>query len=322
MKFRTEIQIPQASSQIEYSSKILSIGSCFALSIGGKLCEAKFEACVNPIGVLFNPLSICSTLERFEQRRLAKLDELQQGQSEWFHFDFHGSFSCVEPQQTLEKINHAVNLGHAALKQSDVIIITLGTVWIYQLAESGEVVANCHKEPSRRFTRRAMSVEEVVHALAVQVEKYPSKQFIFSVSPVRHLLDGLAENSLSKATLRVAISQIAERYSNASYFPAFEILMDDLRDYRFYADDMLHPSQKAIEYIWSKFCQSYISPSACTTMQSVETIIRAAAHRPFNVESNAHQEFCRKQLELIEKHPNINFGKESEYFRSQLQNNL
>ncbi|MFR9514072.1 MAG: GSCFA domain-containing protein [Rikenellaceae bacterium] len=322
MKFRTEIDIPKAVATVDYSSRILSLGSCFALSIGQKLQEFKFEACVNPIGVLFNPLSICSTLERFAERREIDISQLQQRGDEWFHFDFHGSLSATTPQETLDNINRAVYVGAEALETSDVVIITLGTAWVYELLESGRVVANCHKVPSKFFSRRAMGVEEVVERLGAQIATYPSKRFLLSVSPVRHLSDGLVENALSKATLRVALARVEELYPNAHYFHAYEIMMDDLRDYRFYADDMLHPSQVAVDYIWSKFCDSQISASSYATMESVGSIMRAAAHRPFNVAHSAHQAFCRTQLERIKEHPLIDFSKEYAYFMSQLQNNL
>ncbi|MFI3316827.1 MAG: GSCFA domain-containing protein [Rikenellaceae bacterium] len=322
MKFRTQIDIPQAKEQLDYSSSILCIGSCFALSIGSKLQRSKFTTEVNPMGVMFNPMSIASTLERLGDGNMVDKSELQQGREGWFHFDFHGSFSHRDPNVAVQKMNQAVDAGHLAFAQSDTVIITLGTAWIYQLLNSGVVAANCHKEPSRRFSRRAMSVDEVVSAVGAQVQKYPSKRFIFSLSPIRHLADGHAENSLSKATLRVAIAKIVELYSNASYFPAFEIMMDDLRDYRFYDEDMVHPSSQAVDYIWSKFCESQISAEAQARMQSVASIVRAAAHRPFDAASESYREFCDKQLELIKKHPNIDFGKESAFFRGQLQNNL
>ncbi len=322
MKFRTEIEIPRSEVQLDYSSCILSLGSCFASSMGGKLCDSKFEVAVNPTGVLFNPLSIVSTLQRFGNHKRVEVSELQSGKEGWFHYDFHGSLSDATTEKALAKINAAVDIGARALAKCDTIIITLGSAWIYELASNGGVVANCHKQPSKSFSRRAMSVEEVVESLSAQVEQHPDKRFIFSVSPVRHIADGLAENSLSKATLRVAISRVVERYASASYFPAYEILVDDLRDYRFYGNDMVHPSQQAVEYIWSKFVGSQISAEARATMASVEKIVKAASHRPFNVDSSAFQEFCLGQLEMIKKHPNVDFAKESDYFRSHLQNIL
>ncbi len=324
MKFRTEIEIKASEQKIDYSSKLLSLGSCFAQSIGDKLVAAKFMACVNPVGVLFNPLSICATLDRFSQCRLVELAELEeQGRGgEWFHFDFHGSLSGLTPEVTLKNLNDAVLSGHQSLEICDTIIITLGTVWVYELADSGAVVANCHKQPAQRFVRRAMSTAEVVECLAGVVERFPAKQFIFSVSPVRHLSDGLAENSLSKATLRVAVSQVVEHYANASYFEAYEIMMDDLRDYRFYADDLLHPSTKAVEYIWERFCEQRFSRAAFDTMSRVNAIVRAAAHRPLSEGSQAHRRFCEQQLEAIKELEEIDFGKENAYFRSQLQKKL
>ncbi len=322
MKFRTEIEIQKAEHQIGYCSKVLSLGSCFAQSIGDKLLASKFDACVNPVGVLFNPLSICAAIERFEHRTMVNSTEIECGAESYFHFDFHGSLSASTPQEALAGINAAVERGARAIEQCDTIIITLGTVWVYELVESGRVVANCHKQPSKRFVRRAMGIDEVVEALGAVVAHYADKRFIFSVSPVRHLAEGLAENSLSKATLRVALSQIVSQFSNASYFAAYEIMIDDLRDYRFYGEDMLHPSPQAVEYIWSKFVESNISPQAHQTMKSVESIVRAAAHRPLHRCSEAFRNFCKQQLSEINKHPEIDFGKESAYFRSQLQNNL
>lgn len=322
MKFRTEIQILPLEAPLDYSSRILSLGSCFASSIGQKLEESKFNIVINPVGVLFNPLSISSTLDRFASCRSIVGAELSQGRDQWFHFDFHGSLSAATEQEALSNINGAIARGYKALEECDTIIITLGTVWVYEHIESGRVVANCHKEPSRCFVRRRLTVADVVDCLGRHVERYAQKRFIFSVSPIRHLSDGLSENSLSKATLRVALSELEERYTNVLYFPAYEILLDDLRDYRFYGEDMLHPSPQAVEYIWSKFRESYIASQAAATMESVAAIIRAAAHHPFNSASSAHREFCRRQLDLIKEYPNIDFGKESDYFISQLQKKL
>ncbi|MFI3280923.1 MAG: GSCFA domain-containing protein [Rikenellaceae bacterium] len=322
MKFRTEIEIPQSEVQLDYSSRILSLGSCFATSIGGKLRDAKFTTCINPIGVLFNPLSICSALQRFSERRFVSIDELQHGCDGWFHYDFHSSLSDVDPAVALQKINRAVEQGATALENSDTIVLTFGTSWIYELIASGVAVANCHKEPARSFSRRSMDIEEIVRVVGELVAKYSNKRFIISVSPIRHIKDGLVENSLSKATLRVAIAQIVEKFANAHYFPAYEILLDDLRDYRFYADDMLHPSSQAIEYIWSKFCHTHISAATKLKMNNILDIVRAAAHRPFNEASSAYQTFCRKQLELIEKFQDVDLSEESAYFVRQLQNNL
>ncbi|MFR9524405.1 MAG: GSCFA domain-containing protein [Rikenellaceae bacterium] len=322
MKFRTEIEIPKSSAKIGYSTKLLSLGSCFAQLIGTKLDEVKFCVRVNPVGVLFNPCSIASAMCRFEQCKLVDKSELQYGNGRWFHFDFHGSLSDVDPLVALAKMNKAVEEGHAALKQADTIIITLGTAWVYELVDDGHVVANCHKESAQRFVRRALDVHQVVAQLSPIVERYRDKQFIFSLSPIRHLKDGLAENSLSKATLRVAISQIVARYTNAHYFPSYEILIDDLRDYRFYADDMLHPSAKAVDYVWSKFCEAHISQEAASIMERVAAIVRAASHSPIDVASSAHQRFCQQQLDLIKNLPEIDFDKENSYFMSQLRNNL
>ncbi len=322
MKFRTQIEIPPSRSPIDYSNKILSMGSCFATSIGGKLRDSKFSICVNPAGVLFNPASIASALHRFQRREYVEISDLRCSGGQWFHFDFHGSLSAPTAQQAQQKINQAIDRGCEALQSCDTIILTLGSAWVYYLQESGAVVANCHKQPARLFERRAMRVEQIVESLSEIIKLYPEKHFIFSVSPIRHLADGLPENALSKSMLRVAVAEIESLYENVSYFPAYEIMMDDLRDYRYYGDDMVHPSNMAMEYIWEKFRLSRISAAAYPTMEKVEKIIAAAAHRPLNEGSAQHVEFCRKQLQAIKELQNLDFGKESAYFMSQLQNNL
>ncbi len=322
MNFRTAIQITPSALPLDYSSRILVLGSCFATSIGGRLAESKFSVCVNPTGVLFNPLSICSILERFDSCRKITESELEQGREGWFHYDFHSSLSDEQPSLALSKINAAIERGATALRDADTIIITLGTARVYTLKERGKVVASCHKRPPSCFERRAMSLDEMVEALSAQIERFSSTRFIFTVSPVRHLLDGLTQNSLSNATRRLAIEELTKRYERVEYFGAYEILLDDLRDYRFYADDMVHPSSVAVEYIWQRFCESYITESTKAQIKGVEQIMRAVAHRPFNPQSEAYAAFCAQQLEQIKLYPNIDFGKENAYFMSQLQKKL
>ncbi len=320
MKFRTEIEIPNYSDRIEHSAPIFTIGSCFASSIGARLSDSKFNVVTNPMGVIFNPLSIASALERLDSCRVVERSELRSSQGVYYHYDFHSSLSSVDPTQALDSMNRAVVEGHNALKSCQWLIITLGTMWVYELVESGDVVANCHKEPARNFVRRAATLSEITQALSSIVERYPSKRVIFSISPIRHIADGLVDNSLSKATLRVAVESVTTQYSNALYFPSFEILVDDLRDYRFYAEDMVHPTTQAVDYIWQRFSESLLSNDVQRTIEIIRRIVQATQHRPQNPLSEAHREFCRKQLEEIKKYPNIDFGKESAYFESQLEN--
>ncbi|MFI3302481.1 MAG: GSCFA domain-containing protein [Rikenellaceae bacterium] len=301
MKFRTQIEIAPFEAKIDYSDNILAVGSCFAATVGGKLARSRFKATVNPTGVLFNPASIAQTLQRFEHKRFVTLSEIQEGATP-FHYDFHSSLCAPTPSECVAMINQAVELGHEALMQSDWIIVTLGTAWVYELARSGEVVANCHKQPAVNFIRRRLSVSEIVDMLNQSLSHLlTTKKVILTLSPVRHVGDGLSENSLSKATLRVAIEEFVSQHpSSVYYFPAYEIFVDDLRDYRFYAEDMVHPSSVGVDYVWDKFRDVALSLDSLRVMEQVESVIRAAEHRPVNPLSDGHRRFCEAQLRAIE----------------------
>ncbi|MFI3289287.1 MAG: GSCFA domain-containing protein [Rikenellaceae bacterium] len=323
MKFRTEIDIEQFFEKIDYSSRIFTIGSCFAQRIGGAMSRAKFQSTVNPTGTLFNPMSVCSSIERLSTKRFIREDELREGDLGWYHFDFHSSLSAPTKLQTLQQINHAIERGYEAIQSADWVVITLGTSWIYRLIESGELVANCHKLPARNFRRERLSVEEVVSTIGKTVDNHlKDKNIILTVSPIRHIADGLSENSLSKATLRLAIDQLVHTYNNIVYFPSYEILIDDLRDYRFYAQDMVHPSDVAVEYIWDLFSEAALSSQAKELMPRVMKIIKAREHRPTNPESDAHKSLCRAQLRAIDQLSQVDMSEEKLYFQSVLGEQL
>ncbi len=319
MKFRTEIDIKPFVKQIDYRDTILSMGSCFATEVGSRLRGAKFRVTVNPTGVLFNPASICRTIERFAECRYILADELCEGAQGWYHYDFHSSLSSADKELALSNINCAIERGSSALKNSNWVILTLGTAWVYELRQSGEVVASCHKQPHSIFKRKRLSVNEIVDVLSKVVdENLASKSIILTLSPIRHIGDGLSENSLSKATLRVAIEELALKYpSQVFYFPAYEILIDDLRDYRFYAQDMAHPSQVAVDYVWQKFSTTALSADALSIMPKVERIMRAVNHRPTNPQSESHKKFCAEQISAISHLEGVvDFEKELRYFNS------
>ncbi len=321
MKFRTPIAIKPFTERVDYSSRILTLGSCFAAEIGARLRDSKFSVEVNPTGVLFNPASICATLQRFAQKRFISTKELHEGAEGWFHYDFHSSLSALDAEECAQGINHAIERGHDALVGADWVVLTLGTAWIYSLAQSGEVVANCHKQPHSTFVRRRKSVAEIVSQLSEAIETLlPHKKIILTLSPVRHLGDGLSENSLSKATLRVAIEEVVAQFpQRVWYFPAYEILVDDLRDYRFYGDDMTHPSPMAVDYVWQNFCEAAISEVALKMMARVERIVQAKCHRPINPTSEAHKKFCREQLlKIAELEGVVDMTAEREYFFGQI----
>ncbi|MFI3277417.1 MAG: GSCFA domain-containing protein [Rikenellaceae bacterium] len=311
MKFRTPIDITPFSESIDYTDSMLSVGSCFAQSVGGALKRAKFNIEINPCGVLFNPASILSSLERLRDCRLVDASEMEhRGDGTQYHYDFHSSLA------SLEQINEAVERGHRALQGAQWVVITLGTSWVYTLNQSGAVVANCHKQPSSLFTRRRLSTTEVVGILEYIVETIlPDKRVIFTLSPIRHVSDGLADNSLSKATLRVAIDEVVSRHSRRLfYFPSYEILLDDLRDYRFYGEDMVHPSSVAVEYIWELFQGAALGQRSANQLSRVMKVVRATEHRPFDVESESFKAFCRSQLEAISRLEGLEWSEEIDYF--------
>lgn len=318
MKFRTEIQIAPLGVTIGHENRLLTLGSCFSEHIAGCLARAKFTLTANPTGILFNPLSIASAIRSFGRR--VEAGELHQTGVEWFHYDFHGSFSAPTAEQALEGMNAARQAGREALCGADRILLTFGTAWVFE--HRGEVVANCHKQPAAQFTRRRLSVAEIVAAYGKLLQnELAGKEIILTVSPVRHPGDGLEGNSVSKATLRLAVELLCEQHPNVHYFPSFEILIDDLRDYRFYADDMIHPSPQAIAYVWEKFSQAAFTPEAQRLLPEIEAIAAAANHRPRNPHSESHMDFCRRQTERIAALPALDFQQEAAYFRQCLEIN-
>lgn len=317
MKFRTEISLTPLAEGLDHSAKIFALGSCFAESISERLARAKFSVATNPFGVLFNPFSIANALERLDNARTFAVCDIEAGRENYFSFDAHSSLDGRSHTEAFANLNRAVAQGSKALAEADWVILTFGTAWVYE--REGRVVANCHKQPASEFVRRRLSVAEIV-------ERYDSifegvlrdKKVILTVSPVRHIGDGLPQNSVSKATLRLAVEELVAMYENVRYFPSYEILIDDLRDYRYYADDLAHPSKMAVDYVWERFCEAMLSPKAQEQLPQIAQIVAAAEHRPFNAESDAHKTFCRKMLERIEMMSGIDFSIEKEKFEKWL----
>lgn len=322
MKFRTEIELRPYARRIGYADRLLALGSCFAEEVGQRLADAKFRIAVNPSGVLFNPLSIVRTLRRYRDGRPVAKEELQQADGRWFHYDFHGSLTGESADEALARMNAAVAEGARALREASVVLLTLGTAWVYERTDTGEAVANCHRQPAQRFRRRRLRVEEVVAAIETALaDELKDKHVLLSVSPVRHLSDGLAGNAASKAVLRLAAEELAERHARIDYFPAFEILCDDLRDYRFYADDLTHPSPQAVAYIWERFRDALLTPQAQALLPRIAEITAAARHRPLHPASEAYRAFCRRQLEAIGRLPEVDFTEETAFFRRRIEIN-
>ncbi len=320
MKFRTEIEPAPLAVRIGYDNRILTLGSCFAAHIAERLAAAKFHVAENPSGILFNPLSIAAAIRSYATPTPVTREELEFDGEVWYHYGFHGDFSAPTADEALRRMNAARQAGAEALRIADRVILTLGTAWVYE--HDGKVVANCHRRPASEFSRRRMSVAEVVESVSGLVEEpLAGKQILLTVSPVRHLGDGLEGNAVSKATLRLAVEELKQRFRCVDYFPAYEILTDDLRDYRFYADDLVHPAPQAIAYIWEKFIPAALDDRARELLPEVESIVAAAAHRPRNPHGEAHRTFCRRQLERIAALPEIDFRSESTLFRQCIEIN-
>lgn len=317
MKFRTEIEIAPLAEGLAYGAKIFALGSCFAENISERLKRAKFSISTNPFGVLFNPFSIANALERLADARTFAVCDITAGKETFFSFDAHSSLDGKSHTEAFGNLNKAVAQGAKSLADADWVILTFGTAWVYE--KEGKVVANCHKQPASHFVRRRLSVAEIVERYSQLFEGVlRDKKVILTVSPVRHIGDGLQENSLSKATLRLAVEELVAKHENACYFPSYEILIDDLRDYRYYADDLAHPSKMAVDYVWERFCEAVLAEEAKVKMPFVEQIVAAAEHRPFNPESEAHKTFCQKMLAKAESMPEIDFSLEKSAFERYL----
>jgi len=312
MKLQTEVDISPLKCRIDYAKAGLSIGSCFAQEVAMRLRRLRLPIAVNPFGVLYNPLSVADAIERLAGgEHFTEADLCFDGEL-WHSFAHHGSFSSTEVKRTLEMINSALDEGGEMLRRADYMIITLGTAWIFRHIDSGRRVANCHKFPAKNFVRERLSVGQTVENLEnIFRAVLPNMRIILSVSPIRHIKDGLAENSLSKAVLRVAAAELCERCPNVEYFPAYEIMMDELRDYRFYKTDMLHPSEQAVDYIAERFMQAAMESDTHRLISKVEKIVTAMEHRPINPDTEAYARF-RSEIEtkieeLGKSHPEIVF---------------
>ena len=315
MKFRTEIDKPQIKGRIDYNSKIVTLGSCFAENITKRLAAAKFCVKRSPVGILFNPASIASTLTAFAERSAVDCGRIVRRDEGWVSLDCHSELTMPTEEEAIKTLQNAIDEGHKLLRSATCVIITFGTAWVYEHIATGRVVANCHKQPSREFCRRRMSVEEIVTLFKPLMEGVlRDKHIIFTVSPIRHTADGLTENCVSKAILRLAADTLSSTYDNADYFPAYEIVTDDLRDYRFYAEDMVHPSAQAVEYIWQRFIESALADSAVELLPKVEKIVAAATHKPFNPNSEEYATFCKRYLTEAQRLSMIDFSAECEVF--------
>ncbi|BAO54033.1 GSCFA domain-containing protein [Nonlabens marinus] len=305
MKFTTPVEISPLEKSIDYDSSIVLLGSCFSQNIGDQLSYFGFQNLINPFGTLFNPHSMATLIEKSLKNEFTAKDV-----QERFSYFAHSDISGANADDVLTNLKDAGRKLKHRLKTASHLIITLGTAWVYELKENGEIVANCHQQPQKLFNKRLLELEELTASLQgienVTKSANPDLQIIYTLSPVRHTKDGMVENTRSKARLHEVILQQCER-SNSYYFPAYEILMDELRDYRFYAQDMLHPNATAVDYVWLRFRESVLHQKTATTLKAVESYRKLAAHRPKN--TKAHQEQLEKSLSILkEQNPQIHIA--------------
>ena len=323
MDFRTNLPFSESPFQINYQQAALALGSCFAEHIGQALTKRKFELSLNPFGILYNPVSILQSLHTLQNGDLITESELFQNQDLWHHFGFHSRYSHPDRLAALKQMNGSIAQVHASWPRIDRLIITWGTAYAYRHLEEDQVVANCHKLPGSTFHRFRLVEDEFIppylEYLSQLKKVKPDLQVLISVSPVRHLRDGLVENQRSKATLLLAAECLCRELAFVHYFPAYELILDDLRDYRFYNQDMAHPNDLAVNYVWDYFHRACIAPKAQAIAKQIDPIIRATQHRPFHTDTAAYQKFCQIQLkkitELEAQYPFLEFSQERQHFQ-------
>lgn len=302
-EFRTILNTPRSAPRMAISDRIFTIGSCFSDAIGERLATYKLDTYANRMGVLYNPLSIHRVLQMAIHEGTP--DELSFVSGErTFHYDFHSSLHASSKTSLQETLSRAVRDCRQHLQRASWLIITYGTAWVYQRKDTGEVVANCHKQPASMFTKRLLTTSEIESSfsdLAHSLKTFnPSLKLILTVSPVRHLRDSIEGNTVSKSVVRIACDNVVRQHANVSYFPAYEIMMDDLRDYRFYKADMIHPNEVAEDYIWEKFTGAWFDDRLSDFIGAWKGILQALQHRPFHPDTSAHRTFLKSTLQRID----------------------
>ena len=329
MNLRTTFSIEPSPFKITYNDNVMLIGSCFAGSMGAQMKKGKLRVMINPSGTVYNPVSVCNTLDIISEAREFKKDDLYFHNGIWISFFHYTEFSSDDPDKALDKINTRLKSASDFLKTTEFLFITFGTARVYRLKETGLIVSNCHKVPSSRFSTELLKAGEITDLWTKQLDRlhflYPHLKVIFTISPVRHLKDGAHGNQVSKSTLFLAVEELLRHPSEPHYFPAYELVMDDLRDYRFYEDDMVHQSAAAINYIWDAFTDCYFDKITSGIWNEAMKISGAPAHR-FNSDSRTGKKIFAvallKQIsELESRIPSINFSEEKKYFTDLLNDN-
>ena len=332
MQFQLPIQIKSPEKQISYRDKILLIGSCFTEHIGNSLEELKFSNFQNPNGILFDPRSVCNSLISYIESKQYRKEDLFYLNEVWNSWEHHSRFSNINADECLKSINLSQQQGHIFLKEADWLIITLGSSFSYRLTTEAALgglqndngVANCHRAPSQWFNKHLLTIEETISLLDTtyhRLKQFNSKlKIIFTISPVRHIRDGVIENNRSKARLIEAVHHIINKFPGLYYFPAYELVIDVLRDYRFYDIDMVHPNYPATEFVMEKFNESFIDEQSQQLMDEIKKIVIARKHKAFQPETNAHRAFLKTHLEktkeLQSKFSFLDLSDEINYFKS------
>ncbi|MGD0582359.1 MAG: GSCFA domain-containing protein [Bacteroidales bacterium] len=323
MNLRTTFKIDPSRHKISYATPVMFTGSCFASEMGEKMAEGKMKVFVNPSGTVYNPVSISNTIRLVTENRILRVEDLFPYKDRYISLLHYTDFTSDNADETLNKINRFTSKAHQFLKEASFLFITFGTSRIYRLVKSGEIVSNCHKLPSEIFRQDILSAEEIVSLwmqLLDMLNTFNKKlRVIFTISPVRHWKDGAHGNQLSKSILFVAVEQLLKHPLVEGYFPAYELLMDDLRDYRYYADDMLHPSRTAIDYVWDAYTGNYFDPAALAMWREVNNITKSMKHRISESSPSSRKEFATSMLQKINdfcsKHHEVDLSGEITYFQ-------
>lgn len=322
MQLMLELDIPRLPKPITYEHRVLLTGSCFTENMSDRLAQLKFKTLSNPHGILFNPLSVASAIEGYLEGKQYSKDELFYLNELWNSWDHHTRFSHIHSEEALKGINRSQSQAAAFIREASHIIITLGSAFQYYLKENGQPVANNHRAPAQWFEKRLLEVTTIVEKLHEVMKKLqtvtPGAQVIFTISPVRHIRDGVVDNNRSKARLIESVHRLCEMHPNCYYFPSYELVIDILRDYRYYDIDFVHPNYAATSYIWEQFVKACIDPATAVLMKDVQEIVTARHHRPRFPETDAHRKFKASYIEKIkvlsQSHPYINWTEELGYF--------
>lgn len=333
MKFHFDFPIKKMDTPIAHHHRILMMGSCFTENIGQYLRSHSFQILENPNGILFNPVSVTDAIHSYIKKEGVKEEDLFQLNETWHHWKFHSRYSGISKEDALTKMNHSIDEAHHFLKTASYMVVTLGSSWVYELTDAasgiaGTVVANNHKAPASWFNRKLLdadAVKTLFLPLIASLEQFnPILKIIFTISPVRHLREGVIENNRSKAVLIQSVHDLVNQFDHLYYFPSYELVIDDLRDYRFYAEDLVHPNYQATQYVWEKFVDACIDESSAQLFKTIREIKLAHQHKPFNPFTQQHQQFLHKYASvtqrLMEQYPYLKLEAELDYFRKGVRN--